>query len=301
MSLMLPDYLSGGSKKPRLSNHNALPPELGVGYPPPDPRPYNIQEYAMQKPKGADPIMEPDEYGAELGKEARVWRIYVRESDRSDAELVDRWNKSLDVILGGIVLGHFNCVGKALFLIESSRRLQEDPANVTAQTLRIISQTLSSMVNGTQPDHCRRQHPVVSVTKSQCGDVASGNARKRLVLLVHGRSNWTCIQPDIAPATKVDHDRDMEDARAYSGATIANSPFSLVICGWAVHLCNRAEYQCRDTGDLRDWSSALFLRVVESDGKRYQVLPVHYGYIKIPQVGLGKPVAHPTADTLVLS
>ncbi|CAE6365037.1 unnamed protein product [Rhizoctonia solani] len=49
----------------------------------------------------ADPvqIMDPDEYGAELGKEARVWKVYVQETDKWDRELVDGWNKSLDVIL----------------------------------------------------------------------------------------------------------------------------------------------------------------------------------------------------------
>ncbi|CAE6520756.1 unnamed protein product, partial [Rhizoctonia solani] len=43
--------------------------------------------------------MDPDEYGAELGKEARVWKVYVQETDKWDRELVDGWNKSLDVIL----------------------------------------------------------------------------------------------------------------------------------------------------------------------------------------------------------
>jgi hypothetical protein len=38
-------------------------------------------------------MMEPDEYGAELGKEARIWKAYVKESDRSDTEMVDGWNK----------------------------------------------------------------------------------------------------------------------------------------------------------------------------------------------------------------
>ncbi|CAE6499754.1 unnamed protein product, partial [Rhizoctonia solani] len=37
--------------------------------------------------------MDYDEYGAELGKEARVWKVYVKEADRWDAELVEGWNK----------------------------------------------------------------------------------------------------------------------------------------------------------------------------------------------------------------
>ncbi|CAE6464765.1 unnamed protein product, partial [Rhizoctonia solani] len=59
-----------------------------------------------QKPRAAPVVsvdrlelMEPDEYGAELAKDARVWKVYVKEADQRDMELVDGWNKSLDVIL----------------------------------------------------------------------------------------------------------------------------------------------------------------------------------------------------------
>lgn len=34
-----------------------------------------------------------DEYGTELGPEARVWKTYVKEADRFDAEKVEEWNK----------------------------------------------------------------------------------------------------------------------------------------------------------------------------------------------------------------
>ncbi|KAH7329768.1 hypothetical protein B0J17DRAFT_679583 [Rhizoctonia solani] len=38
-------------------------------------------------------IPEFDAAGTELGKEARIWKIYVEQSDQWDAELVDGWNK----------------------------------------------------------------------------------------------------------------------------------------------------------------------------------------------------------------
>jgi hypothetical protein len=38
-------------------------------------------------------MLESDEYGAELTEDARVWKVYVKEADRWDAELVDGWNK----------------------------------------------------------------------------------------------------------------------------------------------------------------------------------------------------------------
>lgn len=36
---------------------------------------------------------DSEEYGAELGKDARFWKTYVKEADQWDAELVDGWNK----------------------------------------------------------------------------------------------------------------------------------------------------------------------------------------------------------------
>jgi hypothetical protein len=31
--------------------------------------------------------------GAELSKEARFWKVYVKEADQHDTDLVDGWNK----------------------------------------------------------------------------------------------------------------------------------------------------------------------------------------------------------------
>ncbi|KEP47916.1 putative transmembrane protein [Rhizoctonia solani 123E] len=146
MSLLNPTYLSGGGKKPPKST-SGLPPELGMASSPPDPTasaPPSNQMPAVN----TDPTMERDEYGAEMGKDARVWKIYVRETDRADTELVEGWNKSLDVIL--VFAALFSAVSTA-FLIESSQKLQEDPADVTAQTLLAISQALSVLTNATQP------------------------------------------------------------------------------------------------------------------------------------------------------
>ncbi|KAG8688354.1 hypothetical protein FRC11_005584, partial [Ceratobasidium sp. 423] len=75
---------------------------------------------------------EFDEYGAELGKEAKVWKVYVEETDKWDTELVDGWNK---------------------FLIESSNRLRVDPVDSSTETLLIISRTLLAISNNTRaPD-----------------------------------------------------------------------------------------------------------------------------------------------------
>ncbi|CAE6495756.1 unnamed protein product [Rhizoctonia solani] len=43
--------------------------------------------------------LNPDERGAELAREARVWKVYVGETDKWDAELIEGWDKSMDVLL----------------------------------------------------------------------------------------------------------------------------------------------------------------------------------------------------------
>ncbi|CUA75506.1 hypothetical protein RSOLAG22IIIB_11783 [Rhizoctonia solani] len=94
-------------------------------------------------------MMDPDEYGAELGKEARVWKVYVQETDKWDRELVDGWNKSLDVIL--VFAALFSAVSTTL-LIESSGMLRQDPNDVSATALVAISQALVAIANNSFVD-----------------------------------------------------------------------------------------------------------------------------------------------------
>ncbi|QRW19940.1 hypothetical protein RhiXN_08915 [Rhizoctonia solani] len=82
----------------------------------------------------------------DLGRSGRFWKVYVKETNEWDAETVDSWNKSLDVIL--VFAALFSAISTA-FLMESSKRLQEDPADVSAQALAVISQTLLALTNGT--------------------------------------------------------------------------------------------------------------------------------------------------------
>ncbi|KAG9085692.1 hypothetical protein FS749_004228 [Ceratobasidium sp. UAMH 11750] len=88
-----------------------------------------------------------DDYGQELGKDARFWKAYVQEAKVWDADMVDGWNNSLDLIL--IFAALFSAISTA-FVLESSKTLQPDPAETSAQTLSLVSQTLLAMAN-TQP------------------------------------------------------------------------------------------------------------------------------------------------------
>ncbi|CUA74777.1 hypothetical protein RSOLAG22IIIB_11466 [Rhizoctonia solani] len=151
MPLLYPTYLSGEWNKPPKLNSDLLSAPGMV----PQPQPPNLApsiSQATQMPIDINHTFQQDEYGAEMGKEARVWKVYTKETDRADAELVDGWNKSLDVILVFLTVfaALFSAISTA-FLIESSQKLQEDPADVTARTLLIISQSLSVLINTTQP------------------------------------------------------------------------------------------------------------------------------------------------------
>ncbi|CUA75813.1 hypothetical protein RSOLAG22IIIB_12001 [Rhizoctonia solani] len=104
-----------------------------------------------KSPKNFYPVDPPQEFddepGKELGPDAQVWKTYVKETDQVDGELVDGWNKSMDVIL--IFAALFSAISTA-FVIESYKNLKQDPADISAQTLLIISQTLAGIANGSQ-------------------------------------------------------------------------------------------------------------------------------------------------------
>ena len=44
-------------------------------------------------------LYPPDEYGQEMGPNARVWRVYLDEADLFDKDLLDGYRDSLDVLL----------------------------------------------------------------------------------------------------------------------------------------------------------------------------------------------------------
>ncbi|KAG8681696.1 hypothetical protein FRC11_000777, partial [Ceratobasidium sp. 423] len=116
----------------RIDTEPNTAPELGQASPVIDretsgPETTTAKTKIPQKGGGQDYF---DEEGTELGKDAKFWKVYVEETDRWDAEVIDSWNK---------------------FLIESSKKLQQDPADTSAQSLVVISQTLLAMANNLPP------------------------------------------------------------------------------------------------------------------------------------------------------
>ncbi|CAE6405181.1 unnamed protein product [Rhizoctonia solani] len=89
-----------------------------------------------------------DEYGAELGPDARVWKTYVKEADKFDMEQVNGWNSSLDVTL--IFAALFTAICTA-FVVESSKSLKEDPPERSAARLDQITHILLVIANVSSP------------------------------------------------------------------------------------------------------------------------------------------------------
>ncbi|KAF8597826.1 hypothetical protein BDV93DRAFT_479016, partial [Ceratobasidium sp. AG-I] len=89
---------------------------------------------------------EYDEPGNELGKDARVWRVYVQETDQADKEMCDDWDKCVD--LGATVFAALFSAISTAFILESLKKLQPDPVDTSAATLLDISRTLAAISNG---------------------------------------------------------------------------------------------------------------------------------------------------------
>ncbi|KAF8688026.1 hypothetical protein RHS03_09835, partial [Rhizoctonia solani] len=112
MSILLPGNLSSPDISGRKGQKNE-PPLLNSWFPPecePD-----IGEWASNMDAGIKTNLSSeeecknitsftpspysslglDQYGTELAKEARVWKVYVKETDAWDAELVEGWNRRL--------------------------------------------------------------------------------------------------------------------------------------------------------------------------------------------------------------
>ncbi|CAE6503847.1 unnamed protein product [Rhizoctonia solani] len=85
--------------------------------------------------------------GAELSKEATIWKSYVKEADEYDKELVEGWNNSLEVIL--VFAALFSAVATA-FILESSKKLEPDPSLASVNTLLAISQNLLAITSNVQ-------------------------------------------------------------------------------------------------------------------------------------------------------
>ncbi|KAG8704050.1 hypothetical protein FRC09_003802 [Ceratobasidium sp. 395] len=120
----------------------------------------------LEKPEDA-PADHDVEYLKGISRGGRVWTTYVKETTQYDSELVDGWNRSLDVTLVFVcrlVFCNFNCVGwsQAMtvsrtdyanrFVLESVKTLQPDPSDRTIEILLDISRAVRGETVAMQND-----------------------------------------------------------------------------------------------------------------------------------------------------
>ncbi|QRV77187.1 acetyl-CoA carboxylase [Ceratobasidium sp. AG-Ba] len=86
-----------------------------------------------------------EDYGRGMDKDAKIWKTYITNTDKADEELIDGWNKSLDVLL--IFAALFSAISTA-FVAISAQDLQQDSGDTSTETLLHISQTLTFMASG---------------------------------------------------------------------------------------------------------------------------------------------------------
>ncbi|KAG8794743.1 hypothetical protein FRC12_022075 [Ceratobasidium sp. 428] len=110
----------------------------------------NMKVPTKKEPLPAKPPNDPTddedlEFLKGIGREAQVWKTYVEETKDFDDDMVDGWNRSLDVTLVFAALFSAILTG---FVLESAKKLEPDKADQTVAILREISQTLQA--NGAQ-------------------------------------------------------------------------------------------------------------------------------------------------------
>ncbi|KAL1741653.1 hypothetical protein HDZ31DRAFT_44958, partial [Schizophyllum fasciatum] len=101
-----------------------------------------------------EPMHEEDVYGEELGPNARFWRVFLREGQVFDTEMVEGWRDTVDVLL--IFAGLFSAVVTTL-VVQSSTALQPNYAQISVSLLAELIAVQRAWANGS---------PVVGVLNS---------------------------------------------------------------------------------------------------------------------------------------
>ncbi|KAL1733481.1 hypothetical protein EV714DRAFT_269790 [Schizophyllum commune] len=94
-----------------------------------------------------------DEYGEELGSNARFWHVLLDEGRIYDAELVDGWRETLDVLL--VFTGLFSAVVTA-FVVQSSQALKPDYAQISVSLLAEMMALQRAWASGSSIDDVPR-------------------------------------------------------------------------------------------------------------------------------------------------
>ncbi|QRV99364.1 phosphatidylinositol phosphatase PTPRQ [Ceratobasidium sp. AG-Ba] len=170
------------------------------------------------------------EIGSELSAEAPVWKAYVLESDRQDKEMCDDWDRSLDVLLVRLSKAALFSAISTAFILESMKKLQPDPADITASTLLDISRTLVAISNGQSP-------PPLNTTASEPAPFTPSPATiwinslcQKVVPQVHVQALGAASRTSSSTANALGRDPEVEDARRDGRASRVDAYCSCTVC-----------------------------------------------------------------------
>jgi hypothetical protein len=103
---------------------------------------------AVNNPGDYTQIYPEDEYMEEMSDNARVWRVYNDEADRTDMEMVDGWKGTLDTLLifvsatvgwiYGIIIGLCRPVYSQLWSPPSSLKRRRTCNKITIKSLSLF-------------------------------------------------------------------------------------------------------------------------------------------------------------------
>ncbi|KAI4518004.1 hypothetical protein K525DRAFT_250859 [Schizophyllum commune Loenen D] len=102
--------------------------------------------YSVVNPFDYEQKYEEDGYGDELGSNARFWRVLLDEGQAYDAEMIEGWRDTLDVLL--VFAGLFSAVVTTL-VVQSSQALQPDYAAISVSLLAEIVSLQRALDSGT--------------------------------------------------------------------------------------------------------------------------------------------------------
>ncbi|KAG9123966.1 hypothetical protein FRC07_013341 [Ceratobasidium sp. 392] len=106
----------------------------------------------QQHPRSAARHIPTPYDGHGLGRDDPVWPCYVKEAEKWDSDLVDGWNKGMDVLLLFVSSAALFSAVVTGFLIDSYKNLQQDSAEATAAEMAQITYLLQAIALGERPD-----------------------------------------------------------------------------------------------------------------------------------------------------
>ncbi|CAE6481181.1 unnamed protein product, partial [Rhizoctonia solani] len=107
--------------------------------------------------------------GHALGRDDPMWQCYVKESTKQDGDMVEAWNKNMDVLL--VFAALFSAVVTA-FLIESYKNLKPDAAYITAASVSRMAELVELMASGKPPSNATMKLPSLYDFQPADSDIA---------------------------------------------------------------------------------------------------------------------------------